>query len=398
MAFNNKKAEGFTLTEILLAVAIVGIIAALVIPALITKFDTTVLDHGFIRQQQAIQTAIDALPIKENKADFGDTSMFSDGTKTTDETAGKFMKRYLRVSKYYGDATNNKDNIISEGFAPTYYEYSGGEKKPFTIDNLLVGACAKLKNGSTLCLAPQVGATTNIQGIMDLNGPKGPNIYGRDLRVIELGAVPFTTRESLVSSASSTKVNTVENPGLTGDGGYGDLCKNDYSAECCNYHFQQGKITSQSHQCCSNTAVASSYPACSKTIVLYMNFFPTSTCTHEQWRKGECKPYISKNNTYAHAKNSSTKLSGLPADPPDVYVYCNGTMGGSMPGSSVKVAVLNPTGDTSFSHNNLTTMGSYKCNYTKYTTSILGDGGSLGFYNGQTELTKDNIHWVVETH
>ena len=63
MLFHNKKAKGFTLTEVLLAVAVVGIIAALVLPSTISKFDSSILENGFKRQEQAIQTAIDVLPI-----------------------------------------------------------------------------------------------------------------------------------------------------------------------------------------------------------------------------------------------------------------------------------------------------------------------------------------------
>ena len=184
MLFHNKKAKGFTLTEVLLAVAVVGIIAALVLPSTISKFDSSILENGFKRQEQAIQTAIDVLPIKENATNFGETSMYSDGSKTAEESSGKFIKRYLRVSKYFGDAVINKDAIKKECFAQKYYEYSGGEKKELDIDTMLFGACAKLKNGASLCLAPQIGTTNNIQGVMDLNGPKGPNIIGRDMRSI----------------------------------------------------------------------------------------------------------------------------------------------------------------------------------------------------------------------
>ena len=41
---------GFTLTEILLAIAIVGIIAALVLPAIVTNYQNRALDIGFERE------------------------------------------------------------------------------------------------------------------------------------------------------------------------------------------------------------------------------------------------------------------------------------------------------------------------------------------------------------
>ena len=124
------KVQAFTLTEILLAVAIVGVIAALVIPPTVAKFNTEVLTRGFERQSAAIKSAVDSLTVKENVKNFSQTTMYSNGTKPVDETSGKFMKRYLRVSKYYGDAATNKD-LIKNGYA---YESSGSSfKSPISI-------------------------------------------------------------------------------------------------------------------------------------------------------------------------------------------------------------------------------------------------------------------------
>lgn len=391
MAFLDKKDKAFTLTEILLAVAIVGIIAALVIPAMVSKFDTTILEHGFTRQMESIQTAIDLLPITENKADFGDTSMFSSGTKTMDESAGKFIKRYLRVSKYYGDAAANKDLIKKECFAPAYYEYSNNEKKEFTIDSKLVGACAKLKNGASLCLAPQVGAATNIQGVMDINGPKGPNIYGRDLRDISLGTISFTNRESIVSAASSTAVNTIENPGLAGDGGYSGLCEGEYTADCCNYHFAQGRITSSTHQCCDNPAVSSSYPACAKDITLRLNLYPSS-CNNSD---SSCRVYINPVNTTAKLNNSTT-LSTLPASPPPVYLYCDGKKVGSMSSAQLKNALESTSSGTeSYVYFNKTSSQSATCGY-QTGQGIKSTKSSVVFSATANEYHKYNgINWTL---
>lgn len=59
------------------------------------------------------------------------------------------MKKYLRVAKYCGD-----------------------------------------NNGVSICMLPQIGAV-GINGLIDLNGKKGPNIFGRDLRFFSL---PVKTR------------------------------------------------------------------------------------------------------------------------------------------------------------------------------------------------------------
>lgn len=91
------------------------------------------------------------------------------------------MKKYLRVAKYCGD--NNGDC-----FADKYYEYDKAVKKEYIPK--YAGSCASLKNGVSICMLPQIGAV-GVNGIIDLNGKKGPNIFGRDLRLFSL---PMKTR------------------------------------------------------------------------------------------------------------------------------------------------------------------------------------------------------------
>ena len=53
-------------------------------------------------------------------------------------------------------------------------------------------ACGLMKNGISLCISPRVtdaqtGAELRpIRGFIDLNGPKEPNVLGRDLRSFSL--------------------------------------------------------------------------------------------------------------------------------------------------------------------------------------------------------------------
>lgn len=170
--WNDRK--GFTLTEILLAIAIVGLIAALVLPAAITNFQNKSLDIGFEREIKTIEGAIRNLVVSENKKDFYSTIMYIDADSNNyDETSGKFIKKYLKVSRYCGN--NNGDC-----FADKYYDYN--ELKKVEYIPAYKGACASLKNGASICITPQIGADKYISGIIDLNGKKGPNILNRDLR------------------------------------------------------------------------------------------------------------------------------------------------------------------------------------------------------------------------
>ena len=55
------KNKGFTLTEVLLAVAIVGIIAALVLPMVVKNYQEKTLDAALNREKQTLDAYVKAL-------------------------------------------------------------------------------------------------------------------------------------------------------------------------------------------------------------------------------------------------------------------------------------------------------------------------------------------------
>lgn len=166
--------NAFTLSEVLLAVVIVGIIAGMVLPVLTTNFYTYLYNNAYDRDVNKIEEAVEGLNIAENQKTFFDTMMYVDAKPDSyAETSGKFLKKYLRIAKYCGDSNG-------DCFAKSYSAYTINKKKEDytpTFD----GACASLKNGASICITPQIGST-GIHGFIDLNGAKGPNILSKDLR------------------------------------------------------------------------------------------------------------------------------------------------------------------------------------------------------------------------
>ena len=166
--------NAFTLSEVLLAVVIVGIIAGMVLPVLTTNFYTYLYNNAYDRDVNKIEEAVEGLNIAENQKTFFDTMMYVDAKPDSyAETSGKFLKKYLRIAKYCGDSNG-------DCFAKSYSAYTIDKKKEDytpTFD----GACASLKNGASICITPQIGST-GIHGFIDLNGAKGPNILSKDLR------------------------------------------------------------------------------------------------------------------------------------------------------------------------------------------------------------------------
>ncbi len=326
----------FTLTEILIAVGIVGVIAALVLPSIVLQYQSIAQDHMYERVQQTISESLRRLAVDENTVNFGGTSMYLLADPDSYEgSSGKFIKKYLSVGKYFGDASTNAAQIKAEAFADKYYTYTNNEKdstegvsrREFSPD--LKGSCALLKNGAAICLKPQV-LGTGAEGIIDLNGKKGPNIEGRDYRVISLERVLFDNFEDTVKNINpdALEVNTTDHVNIAGDDG-NPCVADDYSRECCLYKAEKGAITEGSI-CCS-TSAASEIPACANEIKLSL-FTPKSSC-----KLPGCRPEIT---TSSKAYDGNGKqLTALTKEPPRVYLYCEGRQAGYIEGALIRAII-----------------------------------------------------------
>jgi len=295
----SKKHAAFTLTEVLVALVIVGIIAALVLPNIITHYQNRSFDQAFQRQTQTIQSAIEGLTVSENKAKFFDTIMYKETEpENYDDSAKEFIKNYLRPTKI---CETNKDC-----FAPVYYEFTGNDKKVYTPE--LKGACAKLKNGSSLCITPQVG-TTPITGTIDINGAKGPNVFGKDLRTFTYTAfddLSYNRETDAVLSYNFAPVKTNEPCTECGCPGQPPCCdanRNTWDENCCSYY--SSEIT-PGHACC------------------YLSMFKNSSLCKKQcgtnpknWDKSCCIENLSKITSSSHhcCNYSSIKSSVSACDP-----------------------------------------------------------------------------------
>ncbi len=253
----------FTLTEVLIAVFIVGVIAAIILPMVITSYQNNVLNYQYTREVQSIEDVVNTLAVSENKTTFFSTMMYSDSEPSSyEENAGLFIKKYFKVAKYCGENNGNC-------FASTYYTYKDNLRKVYTPK--YKGACAKLKNGMSICVIPQIG-NLGVHGLLDLNGLRGPNVLGRDLREfsidpLERSAIGRETSEVyyedyLVPSKDESKPDTPPTP-PTPPEQQNPCTENPSSIDCC----KTKKITSPSDKCCTYTEIKNSTPACIDTSI-----------------------------------------------------------------------------------------------------------------------------------
>ena len=409
--------KGFTLTEVLLATAVVGVIAALVLPAVVTHFNEEVLTQKLKRQVSSIQQALDVLVVNENKSDFSETMMYTlDAAPDYDETVGKFFKKYFKVSKYYGAYSGaNKTKIQNECFGSEYYEYDEAtkSKKDLDISRELVGACAKLKNGTSICLVPQMGQNP-AHGVIDINGPKGPNVKGRDYIVLDPGMIALVSTSTKIKTPGSWNQESVENvvtedkPNITPDPE--NPCEvGDYGKECCIYYNNKGSLSGKiKDECCNNPEFKPISTACATNdLLIHLNYYPTTSqddCDWTDWKHDSCpqNPNIKGSGTSVKSKVTGAPVT-LPTNPPPTVLWCDGKKGGTMSSATLGSAINSNNGtyfysirDISLLEASLIGLRHADCRYDHLTTGKTSDHASVTFTNGSHQIEFGGIKWTIE--
>ncbi len=189
---NYKSQRGFTLAEVLITLAIVGIVAALTIPTLVTNIANKGYVEKLFKTYSVLQNATNMII-----AEVGDPQTWSwtdyhnnDGTNVDNEYIVDLYRKKLKIVEEC-DATSavveNKCHVN-----PNDYKYLNGTsgtsvKDPvnhrlfqlnyqFVLsDGSLVGFRFKVNNYGVFWGAPDFLFT------IDVNGKKGPNQIGRDV-------------------------------------------------------------------------------------------------------------------------------------------------------------------------------------------------------------------------
>ncbi len=193
---NYRLRKGFTLAEVLITLGIIGIVAAMTIPTLISKYQKKILHTQFLKAYSDLQNVA-----KRFQADEGITvyeySQKESSTLSTN-TLKRLMEYFIGVEKGSITITNYTNTIENAlGFIPKNLKGEDISVSPcdrsivteeiggrfFSMDDP-VSVYNNPPNGPKICV--------------DINGKKGPNIYGYDWFVFTFtkdgGVKPFIGR------------------------------------------------------------------------------------------------------------------------------------------------------------------------------------------------------------
>ena len=199
---DGKRKIAFTLAEVLITLGIIGIVVALTIPIIATKYRKYVLlnkiEHTYTLLNNTLERA---------KADYGtDINQWeiSEGAKLDRSTffAENYMLPYLNVLQYCGSDYTKQGCFehakrLDEG-ADNISPMNSDHGTSFILNN---GTYVYLEVGRGNGYEPE--NTNRIEIVFDVDGPnKGKNIYGYDVFDVELGGAEGPT---LRNSANKNK-------------------------------------------------------------------------------------------------------------------------------------------------------------------------------------------------
>ncbi len=199
--------RAFTLTELLIALGIIGTIAALCIPSLMTTINNKSLAIQLQNNVAAVQQAIANQKIIKNTKDMSETAFANetDFYALFQSSKGETCSA-SSTTKCWGDSYR-----VIGGGAPSY-------------DLVPEGNAIRLKNGATI--AYKTGNDGDAYGnkqlceiFIDVNGADEPNIVGRDLFAF------FISKNGTISGNRSVNPGTCDTPSEC----FNALVKNNYN-------------------------------------------------------------------------------------------------------------------------------------------------------------------------
>jgi len=179
------KKFGFTLAEVLITLAIIGIVAALTIPVLMASYQKTQYVTQLKKFYTTFQNGTKIYMQNDGCNTLSCTGVFDGAVNmggNWETQVRNYVDKSFKVLKYYSSGSDELNAEVTSNLASSMIELTrvtrfSGMYSFSTVDGMLVGIddpdwgnC----NGSELPSA--ICATVDV----DTNGIKGPNVWGRD--------------------------------------------------------------------------------------------------------------------------------------------------------------------------------------------------------------------------
>lgn len=168
----NKKA--FTLAEVLITLGIIGVVSAMTLPSVITKYQK---QSTVARLKKIYSVMYNA--VNMSIADNGDMNTWDFPESSYDSRFIPFFRKYYMPYLNIVEECVDSNCFIKENYKPT--SYSGTDESGCAY----AGYFVKLSDGTYLYFLSNIPAGY-IWMFADINGKKKPNIIGKDIFVFDI--------------------------------------------------------------------------------------------------------------------------------------------------------------------------------------------------------------------
>lgn len=172
-----QKLKAFTLAEILITMGIVGVIAALTVPDLVSDYQNKAMAVKARKSFNEIEEALDLMLTDEGKNTLRTSSLY-----TRDDGVAYFATHYLKtISSANGFSTDKyyplEERKAQEAKGDDEPAISATKPENFSCD----GSTYVLADSTAICLSLNSSITGGLKITMDTNGKEPPNTGGRDM-------------------------------------------------------------------------------------------------------------------------------------------------------------------------------------------------------------------------
>lgn len=185
--------KGFTLAEVLITLGVIGIVAAMTLPAIVTNYKVKILENQFKKADSIIQQAVQKTATEYGYTSLAELNVPGCASGCNNNENYRLLKQQIpninniwykqfKTVKLFNDSEAYRRNLYCHGFF--------GEKHNRTLYSCLYSGSSSnyliLADGMAVSpLFADLGGTSHpvlIRVVFDTNGPyKGPNRFGYDI-------------------------------------------------------------------------------------------------------------------------------------------------------------------------------------------------------------------------
>lgn len=187
---NNNK--GFTLAEVLITLGIIGVITAITLPALHSKYEKKIIETGLKQTYSDLYNLIKRSEVDNGSYEDWDYSMSYDNGNTSDKFVEKYFAPYVHLTECKSHNNKNMPKKCFAGSDGNFYVWRYPNQNELSIGgDYRISPKYLLNDGRSLMImvknTPMYGDYWKyIIFVVDVNGQRGQSIMGQDVFVFSL--------------------------------------------------------------------------------------------------------------------------------------------------------------------------------------------------------------------